>query len=220
MSKNNSRTIYIAIVDDHALFRKGLNMLIESVPSFRVLFEASNGNDFIRQLNANDLPDVVLMDLRMPEMDGYETALWLKKHYPQVSVLALSTMDDETSIIKMIQNGAKGYILKNADSEELKSAIYSVLEKGYFYNELVTGKVMRSIGGIMSGDTPIVSLNDKEKEFLKLICTEMSYAEIAQAMFLSPRTIDGYRSALFDKLQVKSRVGLVLYSIKHGIVEL
>src|SRR5690606_22813552 len=119
-------------------------------------------------------------------MDGYETALWLKKHYPQVSVLALSTMDDETSIIKMIQNGAKGYILKNADSEELKSAIYSVLEKGYFYNELVTGKVMRSIGGIMSGDTPIVSLNDKEKEFLKLICTEMSYAEIAQAMFLSP----------------------------------
>lgn len=220
MSKSKIKTIYIAIVDDHALFRKGLNMLIESVPSFRVLFEASGGKDLIRQLNADDLPDVVLLDIRMPEMDGYETAQWLKKHYPQVAVLALSTMDDETSIIKMIQNGAKGYILKNADSEELKSAIYAVLEKGYFYNELVTGKVMRSIGDMMSGDKPLVQLNEKEREFLKLICTEMSYSEIAQAMFLSPRTIDGYRTALFEKLQVKTRIGLAMYSIKHGIVEL
>src|SRR5690606_35733328 len=129
-----------------------------------VLFEASGGKDLIRQLNADDLPDVVLLDIRMPEMDGYETAQWLKKHYPQVAVLALSTMDDETSIIKMIQNGAKGYILKNADSEELKSAIYAVLEKGYFYNELVTGKVMRSIGDMMSGDKPLVQLNEKERE--------------------------------------------------------
>jgi len=220
MSKSNTRTIYIAIVDDHALFRKGLNMLIENVPSFRVLFEASSGKDFIRQLNADNLPDVVLLDIRMPEMDGYETAQWLKDHYPQVAVLALSTMDDETSIIKMIQNGAKGYVLKNADSEELKSAIHAVLEKGYFYNELVTGKVMRSIGGVISGDKPLVHLSEKEREFLKLICSEMSYNEIAQAMYLSPRTIDGYRTTLFEKLQVKTRIGLALYSIKHGIVKL
>ncbi len=223
MSKSKTRTIYISIVDDHALFRNGLNMLIESVPSFRVLFEASNGKDFIRRLNADDLPDVVLLDIRMPEMDGYETANWLVTNYPQIAILALSTMDDETSIIKMIRNGARGYVLKNAETEELKQAIYSVLEAGYYYNELVTAKVMRSLGSMIagnSGTSAFIALNEREKEFLKWVCTELSYAEIAEKMFLSPRTIDNYRESLFAKLNIKSRTGLVLYSIKHGIVQL
>lgn len=218
-----NKQIYISIVDDHALFRKGLSMLIDSIPSFNVLFDSANGKDFIRQLKPTNLPDVVLLDIRMPEFDGYETAEWITLNYPQIVILALSTMDDDTAIIKMIQKGAKGYVLKNADTDELKQAIHAVLENGYFYNESVTHKVMRSIGGIINGNSEVstlINLNDREKEFLKLACTEMSYAEIAKAMFLSPRTIDGYREALFAKLNVKSRVGLVLYSIKHGVVQL
>ena len=219
----NNKPIHISIVDDHVLFRKGLTMLIESIPGFCVLFDSANGKDFIQKLNPSELPDVVLLDIRMPEFDGYDTAEWLTCNHPDIAILALSTMDDDTAIIKMIQKGAKGYVLKNADTDELKKAIHAVLEHGYFYNESVTHKVMRSIGGIVNGNSDVatlINLNEREKEFLKLACTEMSYAEIAKQMFLSPRTIDGYREALFAKLNVKSRVGLVLYTIKHGVVQL
>src|ERR1700749_4358598 len=111
----NNKPINISIVDDHALFRKGLAMLIESIPGFSVLFDSANGKDFTEKLKPDNLPDVVLLDIRMPELDGYETAGWLTHHYPDIAILALSTMDDDTAIIKMIQKGAKGYVLKNAD---------------------------------------------------------------------------------------------------------
>lgn len=218
-----SKSVTIAIVDDHALFRKGLSMLIESIPKFNVLFDASNGKDLIRQLNQKNTPDVILLDIRMPEFDGYETAEWLRSNYPQIAILALSTMDDETAIIKMIQKGAKGYILKNADTEELKQAIHAVLEQGYFYNNHITQTVMRSIGGIVNGNSEVstlLNLTEREIEFLKHACTEMNYNEIAKTMFLSPRTIDGYREAMFTKFNVKSRVGLVIYAVKHGLVQL
>lgn len=217
-----NKPIVLSIVDDHALFRKGLSMLIESIPNFSVLFDASNGKDLIRQLNPKNIPDIILLDIRMPEFDGYETAEWLKSNYPQIAILALSTMDDETAIIKMIQKGAKGYILKNADTDELKKAIHAVLEHGYYYNDHVTKTIMQSIGGIVNGNSEVAALlhlSEREIEFLKLVCTEMSYAEIAKQMFLSPRTIDGYREALFVKFNLKSRVGLVIYAIKHGLVE-
>lgn len=219
----NNKFINVAIIDDHALFRKGLKMLINSIDDFEVTMESDNGQSFIDTLQADQLPHVALLDIRMPELDGYETATWLSNHYPQIAILALSTMDDEAAIIKMIQRGAKGYLLKNAETEELHKAILSVLEQGYFYNNHITHKVISTIGGVISGNSPIstiINLSEREKEFLKLACSEMSYAEIAKAMFLSPRTIDGYREHLFEKFQVKSRVGLVLYAIKHGIVVL
>src|SRR5690606_34903202 len=130
----------IVIVDDHVLFRKGLAGLISYFQGYNVLFQANNGKDMIRQLQPQHLPDIVLMDISMPEMDGYATAAWLKENHPQVPVLALSTMDSEASIIRMIRHGAKGYVLKDAEPEELKRAFDEVLRFGYFFNDLVTHK--------------------------------------------------------------------------------
>jgi len=213
----------IAVVDDHTLFRKGLISLINVFPNFEVILEASNGKDFIERLNPEQLPEIVLMDISMPEMDGYATCEWLKSHYPAIKVLALSTMDAETAIIKMIRSGAKGYIVKDADLSELKLAFSELLSIGFFYNELVSRKVIHSISRIVEDNdavTALQKLSDNELNFLRLSCSEKTYQEIANEMFKSEKTIDGYRAELFKKLNVSSRVGMVMYAIKNGIVQL
>lgn len=213
----------IAVVDDHTLFRKGLISLINVFPNFEVIVEASNGKDFIQKLDPNNLPEIVLMDISMPEMDGYATCEWLKSHYPAIKVLALSTMDAETAIIKMIRSGAKGYIVKDADLSELKLAFSELLSIGFFYNELVSRKVIHSINKIVEDNDEVAALQkltDNEMTFLRLSCSEKTYQEIANEMFKSEKTIDGYRAELFKKLHVSSRVGMVMYAIKNGIVQL
>lgn len=216
-------TRYIVIVDDHAMFRKGLMKLINLFPGYSVLFDASNGKDFITQLNPKQLPDIVLMDITMPEMDGYETAEWLHDNYPEIKILALSTMDAESAIIKMIKSGAKGYVLKDAEPDELKLAFDEVMSRGYFYNELITRKVIKAVDKLVDKKNPIsifAKLTDREIEFLKYTCTEMTYKEIAGKMNLSVRTVEGYRDVLCEKLDLKSRVGLVIYAIKNNIVSM
>ncbi|MEO7801973.1 MAG: response regulator transcription factor [Ginsengibacter sp.] len=213
----------VVLVDDHVLLRNGLANLIESFADYKVLFQADNGKDFTEKLNSKVLPEIVLMDINMPEMDGYETCMWLKYNQPDVKVLALSMYDNENSIIKMFQAGAKGYILKDSDPSVLKAAMYDILTKGFYYSEMVTGKLIRKINESDDRDKKSASLNKlKENEitFLKLVCSELTYKEIADKMFLSPRTIDGYRDDLFQKLNVKTRVGLVMFAIKHGLVNL
>jgi len=211
----------VAIVDDHILLRNGLATLIRGLETYAVLFEANHGKDFIKQLQPRYLPDIVLHDINTPEMDGYETALWLKRNYPGIKILALSMYDNENSIIRMMKNGAKGYILKDIDPMEFRRALDLLIRKGFYYSELITGKLIHAVSQLDEPDDAIksvVSLNAREIEFLKLVCTEMTYKEIAEKMFLSARTIDGYRDALFEKLNVKSRVGLVLFAIKNNIV--
>ncbi|MES1159898.1 MAG: response regulator transcription factor [Bacteroidota bacterium] len=211
----------VVLVDDHVLLRNGLANLIRSFGEYAVLFEAYNGLDLIRQLKPRSLPDLVLLDVYMPEMDGYETALWLKQNYPGIKILALSMYDTDNSIIRMLKNGVKGYILKDIEPAELKMALESVIYKGFYYSEMVTGKLIHTINTLDGGEQKVnnlLRLNDRELEFLKLACTEYTYKEIAEQMYLSPRTIDGYRDALFEKLNVKTRVGLVLYAIRNGIV--
>ena len=155
----------------------------------------------------------------MPLMNGYETTLWLKNNYPEVKVVALSMYDDEQSVIRMIKNGARGYILKDTRPQDLHYALDSVLTKGFYYSDMVTGKFIHSMKE--DKETSIISkLKPTEIEFLKLAATELTYKEIAQKMHLSPRTIDGYRDQLFEKLGIKSRVGLVIFAIKHGIVKI
>jgi DNA-binding NarL/FixJ family response regulator len=213
----------VALVDDHVLLRNGLANLIRSFGEYSVLFEAGNGNDFIRQLKPRTLPDIVLLDINMPDMDGYDTALWIRRHHPEIKILALSMYDTDNSIIRMLKNGVKGYILKDADPTELKVALASVVSKGFYYSELVTGKLIHTINAFDVSDHQVrhvLRLNDRELEFLKLACTECTYKEIAEQMYLSPRTIDGYRDTLFEKLNVRTRVGLVLYAIRNGIVAL
>ena len=210
----------VVLVDDHSLLRNGLATLVESLGN-SVTFEADNGKEFLEKLDKSNLPDVVLMDINMPEMDGFQTTQWLKQNHPDIKVLALSMYDNETSIIRMLKCGAKGYILKDSEPAELKSAIHALMEKGFYYSDLVSGKLMHGINKMddESGDLKnLVPLNDRETDFLKHACTELTYKEIADKMYVSPRTIDGYRDALFEKLHVKTRVGLVMYAIKHGIV--
>jgi two-component system invasion response regulator UvrY len=211
----------VALADDHVLIRNGLAGLINSFENYKVLFQAANGQEFIDKLANQMLPDIALLDINMPKKDGYETALWLKQNYPEVKILALSMYDNETAIIRMLKNGAKGYILKDAEPAELKTAFDSVMHKGYHYSDLVTGHLISTISKIDHSKTKsALLLSDREIEFLKHVCSELSYKEIAEKMFVSPRTVDGYREALFDKLNVKTRVGLVIYAIKNGIVNL
>jgi DNA-binding NarL/FixJ family response regulator len=216
-----SDTRYIAIADDHSLFRKGLISLINFFPNYKILFDAANGDEFIKMLKPGSLPDIALLDISMPVLDGYQTAEWLRVNHPEVNVLALSTMEDETSIIKMIKHGAKGYVLKDAEPAELKLAFDEILTRGFFYNDLLSKKVLQSINQLTDPNSHIhtlIRLSSKEIEFIKLACTEKNYHEIANEMFVSHRTIDGYRNTLFKKLNVTTRVGLVMYAVKNKIV--
>ena len=213
--------IKVALADDHVLLRRGLASLIDSFDEYSVIFEADNGLEFQKKISKEYLPDLVLLDINMPKMDGFTTAQWLKNTFPLIKVMALSMYDNENSIIRMFKAGAKGYILKDCEPHELKAALDSIMQKGYFYSELVTGKLIHTINK-MEEDGEIknpAQLNEKELQFLKLACTEMTYKEIADQMYLSPRTIDGYRDVLFEKLNLKTRVGLVMYAIKNGIVQ-
>ncbi len=212
----------LALVDDHALLRQGLAGLLNAL-GYEIFCECDNGIDLVKKLDRENLPDVVLMDIQMPEMDGYEATLWVTKNYPSVRVLALSMLNNETSVIRMIKNGARGYIMKDANPMELKTAIEAVMKTGFHYTDKVTGRLVHSIDQMdddLGTNKLVLSLSEREIEFLKLASTEMTYKEIATQMCLSPRTIDGYRDALFEKLNARSRIGLVLFSIRNGIIQL
>ncbi|OMP77550.1 response regulator transcription factor [[Flexibacter] sp. ATCC 35208] len=213
----------IAIVDDQVMIRKALSVLINMFPGYEVMLDAADGKDLQRQLQEEHLPHIVLLDIVMPNMDGYETAGWLRDNYPDIKVLALSTMDADTAIIKMIKHGAKGYVLKDADPAELKLAFDEVIRQGYFYNELITRKVMNSIHALADDKSDLkafAKLTDRELQFLRLACSEKTYQQIAAEMFVSERTVDGYREALCKKLNLNTRVGLVMFAIRNNIVQL
>ena len=214
MSSNS--TIKIAVVDDHSLFRKGLVTLIHQVDSkFKVVMEAANGKEFLAQLAANPLPDLVVLDFDMPIMDGHETTKALKKDYPGLGILMLTIKDDENSLIRMLKAGVNGYLNKDVEPEELQAAIRSVYQNGFHYTDNLTGKLVHAIR--FPDKDQGAKLSDQEMRFLELACSELTYKEIADQMCLSEKTIDGYRDVLFTKLNVKNRVGLVMYAIKNKI---
>lgn len=208
----------IAIIDDHLLFAKSLKSLIDTFEDFEVTFQANNGKVFIEQLNkTSDLPEIALMDMNMPIMNGVETTSLLKKNFPSIKVLALSMDDNESSILKMIKNGAKGYLLKDIHPDILLEALHSVIKEGFYHTKDVTNSLINSLKTDSKNLDDII-FNERELTFLKYASTEMTYKEIADVMHLSPKTIDGYREQLFKKLEVKNRVGLVVYCLKNGIV--
>lgn len=212
----------IALADDHVLLRKGLVSLVQNL-GYTVVLEIDNGQELIDKLQAGVAePDLVLMDINMPVKDGYEATRWIKENKPLIKVVALSMYDDENAIMKMLRNGARGYILKDSEPGELRMALDAVVNKGYYYSELVTGKLIHSINKSddEAVDGNIAKLTDREVDFLKLACSELTYKEIAAQMHLSPRTIDGYRDALFEKLNIKTRTGLAIYAIKNGLVHI
>jgi len=206
----------IIIVDDHLLFSQSLELLIKSFGDYDVIQRFENGKVFIDYLEENTSAeiDLILLDVNMPVLDGLSTMKWLKDNRPDLKVIALSVNDEEEIIIKMITNGAKGYLLKDTSPEIFREAIECVVEKGFYFTELVSGMLINKV----NSDNRKINLKEKEIVFIKHACTEMTYKEIASQMCLSPKTIDGYREILFDKLEIKTRIGLVLYAIKHKIV--
>ena len=210
--------VRIAMADDHVMIRQALAGLVESFGDYEVIIQASNGRELLDKLALGVLPELVLLDISMPVLNGIETAKIISSTYPGIKILALSMMDDEQSVIGMVRNGARGYILKDAEPAQLKEAIHHVLHKGFHYSDLVTGRMIHSLqNGNSTQENATPRLTGREIEFLKLTCTELTYKEIADQMNVSPRTVDGYRDALFEKLGVKSRVGLALYAVRMGI---
>ena len=207
---------YIAIADDHAMFRKSLAILINFFPGYKVLFDAGNGKDFISLLKPEQLPDIALLDIHMPVMDGYDTAAWLRNNHSQVKVLVLSTMEDEVSIIKMIRNGAKGYILKDADPAELRYSFEEVLSHKYLYNDAA-----KALSNTSFTDDPtemLFQLTQPETEYLKYSTTEMSSKQIADSMHTNMLTTESIRDSLYQKLGLRTRINMALFAIENNLV--
>jgi len=209
----------VVIVDDHTLIANALSNIISNFQKFEVTYICENGLDLQQKIISKALPDIILLDISMPEMDGFETVKWLKEKHPSILVMALSMQNDDQSLIKMIRNGAKGYMLKNTNPAALEKGLETLLEKGFFFPDWAASKVFTSITENTIDANLRLGLSEREIEFLKYTTTEMTYKEIAEKMFCSPRTIENYRDSLFEKLELKSRVGLAVYALKNGYSE-
>jgi len=206
----------IVIVDDHTLIANALVEIISKFKNFNVIYICENGIDLQQKIGSSIKPDIILLDISMPEMDGFETAKWLQNNYPNILVMTLSMQNDDASLIKMIKNGAKGYMLKNIQPSELERALEIMIKKGRYFPEWAATKVFDSLNTDHSLDSDLIKLSDREIQFLKYSTTEMNYKEMAEKMFCSPRTVENYRDSLFLKLGLKTRVGLAVYAIKNG----
>ncbi len=207
----------VAIVEDHILLSQAIASLVNTFEDFEVLYLCKNGKELLTKLkDPKNTPEIVLMDVNMPILNGLETTALLKESYPKINVLALSVDENDETIIKMLRAGAKGYLLKDVEKDVLEHALKEVLKCGYYHTASVSNILVNSLS---KETTKKISLKEREIEFLKHACSELTYKEIAEKMFLSPKTIDGYRDVLFQKLDVKNRVGLVLYAIKNNIFE-
>jgi DNA-binding NarL/FixJ family response regulator len=211
----------IAIVDDHLLIAKAITSIIEQFRNYEVLFECENGKVLIEKLKIKkNIPDIVLLDISMPLMDGFETALWIRENHPEVLVMALTMQGDDESLINMIKCGARGYLQKNVHPVELEKALDLLVQKGFYYPDWATSRVLHSIAVGNSEKNADIRISEREKEFLQYACTEFTYKEIGEKMFCSARTVESYRDSLFEKLGVKTRVALALYAVKIGLHKL
>jgi len=211
-------TTFVALVDDHALLRSGLAGIINSFDGYRVLLEADNGIDFIEKIKGKKEPDIILLDITMPLMNGYETADWIRVNLPEAKIIVLSMMDGDTVIINMLRKGAKGYLLKDSKPDMFRHALDQVRDNGFYINESVSNKMLHYLNSSEMKSASAIELTDRELQFLKLCATDLTYRQIAEQMFISPRTVDSYRDTLFEKLNINSRIGLVLFAIKNGII--
>jgi DNA-binding NarL/FixJ family response regulator len=208
--------IQIALVDDHKLFRSGMAALVTNFKRYNILFEAANGQELLNTINSGTVPDIILLDISMPVMDGVEAAQILRAKHPNVRIIILSMFEDADKVLLMVKMGVKGYLLKDSEPHEVEDALLKVSQGELYYPEFVTRHLITNFNSKLEN----IKLNPREIEFLRLTGTELTYKEIAETMNISVRTVDSYRDQLFEKLQIKSRVGLVLYSIKNKLIEL
>ncbi|MBD2768072.1 response regulator transcription factor [Hymenobacter sp. BT664] len=211
--------IRLAIAEDHRIFREGLKAFLEDYSQIQVLVEVSSGYQLLEVLPQQPV-DIVLMDINMPELDGLQTTAQVHEQFPQLKVLALSMYDEDKYIVGMMKAGARGYLLKSAEPDEIVAAITSVHEKGFYFNEsLSTTLVKQLVDQGNAEQKNATELNERETEVLQLLCQEFSNAEIADRLFLSVRTVEGYRTRLFEKIGARNIVGLVIYAVKKGLIQ-
>ena len=212
--------IKVTLVDDHVLLREALVNLVNTFEEFKVIASLNSGYELVNSLSDSVRPNVILLDLNMPGMDGFETAKWLFKVHPEINILILTMYDSEIALIRLLQAGVKGFLKKDTHPNELRVALKAVSAGGYYYSQDTTGKLANLFQRDFENQHFVEKaiLSEKEIEFLRLASTDKTYKEIASELKISPRAIDGYRDTLFEKLDVKSRVGLAIYAVKNGIV--
>ena len=212
--------IKIAIADDYKIYRDGLKVGLAADDNLEVVLEADNGEDLLKGLEEAQ-PDIIIMDLKMPIMDGMEATREVRKKFSSIKVLVVTMYEDDKFIIHLMENGANGYLLKNADSDEIRKSIYAVYENGYYFNDLVNKALLKKLvmkGNFKPSFNQDVEFTEREQEVLKLICEEKTAAEIGKEIFLSPRSVEGIRQRLIEKVGVRNTAGLVMFAVKNGIV--
>ena len=216
--------IKIILADDEQLFRKGILFLLEREDNFQILFEAENGQELIDKIDSKNLPDVILMDLKMPVLNGVETTKIIHKKYPDIKIIALTSYDGKSFITNMIDVGASSYLLKNTNPKTVVHTINEVFSKGFYYDDKVMKTIhenlLSSSGKKVKSDLDKKLLSKREREVLELICAQCTTSEIAEKLFISPRTVDGHRNNLLLKTGSKNVAGLVIYGIQKKLIEL
>lgn len=218
MKAQGKQTLILA--DDHILLRDALANLISNFPGFTVRGLASDGKEVMDCIKKSGVPDIIILDLNMPIMDGYETTKWLAQTHPEVKILILTMYDSDIALIRLLQEGVRGFLKKDINPDELRHALEMVVEQGYYYTNSTSTKIAALFKKSKGESSSLQknSLTETEIEFLKLASTDMTYKEIAMQLNLSTRVVDNYREGLFEKLNVRSRVGMAIYAVKNGIV--
>jgi two-component system, NarL family, invasion response regulator UvrY len=231
MKQEQTTKIKLAVVDDHTLFRQGLLKILQQPEKIKngctVLFDVPGSDAMKEKIERKNLPDIVLMDIDMDEGDGFEGVNWLKQYYPEVKVLVVSMINKEDAMLRMLRMGVRGYLTKDIEAEDIYEAVDVISKGGYYYTDYITGHLLevhqhdgQPLNTFLKPGSATAQLTETERTFLKWVCTDFTYAKIAEEMNLSFKTIDDYREKLFKKLQVKTRVTLALYAVKHGLVQL
>lgn len=214
--------IRIAIADDYSIFRDGLKVGFTRDKNLEVIFEVSDGYELMQKLEEVQ-PDVILMDLKMPGMDGIEAIKLIRKKYTDdIKILVVTMYDDVKFIIHLMENGANGYLLKNTDPKEIRKAVYSVHESGYYFNDIVTKALLRKLTIKSPSKLSLnqtIEFSERELDVLKLICDEKTASEIGTELFLSPRSVEGIRMRIIEKTGVRNTAGLVMFAIKNGVID-
>jgi len=213
--------IKVAIADDHKIFRKGVILSLRQYTNIKFVLEAENGEELLSGLPDAEA-DVVLMDLRMPVKDGIEATKIISKQYPSLRVIVLTMYEDERFVSHLMENGANGYLLKSADPAEIKKAILEVMARGYYLNNFVN-KVLLKKSHARAKNIPSltneITISDKEKEVLRLLCMEFTATEIAQKMDISPRTVEAIKDRMMERYNVKNTAGLVFFAVKNNLID-
>ncbi|MBL4754793.1 MAG: response regulator transcription factor [Flavobacteriales bacterium] len=216
------KKIKIGLVDDHLLFRQTLEIGLKEDQDIEVVLTASDGLELLHKLK-NSRPDIVLMDLKMPNMNGVEATKLVQQKYPKLKIIILSMFSDRYSIVELFENGINGYLSKTCELEKVREAIHKVSKLGFYFEDVTSEVLLQKIirkKNIANGLIDIARLTDREIQVLDLICKERTTTEIANIMCLSPRTVEGYRNKLFEKASVKNIVGLVKFAIKNDLVQI